>query len=214
MLEHSKIEKMTDEELLQEHNFYKEQLCLTMSSGRTSFCVQSLVQIEAELDSRNIDHSKFAFWDFGDADWFKKLENSSEQIDHIIIDPKGGTELIGYLIRSSLQNGRDPSSIMLFLPNGDALQLNDLDDEKAIEVLNAMFGLEMTVEEYGSEGKYAKYFNKQPSVIHGFNGIPLDEAHELFMDDMTSRTRKYNPKIQLKTANPPFYRQLEKKKWY
>jgi len=200
MLEHSRIEKMTDEELLQEHNFYKEQLCRTMASGKATSCMQAIAKIEVELDSRNIAHSKFVVWDFGDADWFKKSENVSEKIDHIIIDPKGETEMIGQLILSSLQNGRDPSLIMLHLPNGDALQLSDLDNEKVVEVLNAMFGLEMTVEEYGSEGKYAKYF-------------AMDEAPIIF-DSMVNvePKQKYNPKNQLKMVNPPFYRQFEKKK--
>lgn len=200
MLEHSKIEKMTDEELAQEHNFYKEQLCRTMGSEKSSFCIHAVAQIEVELDNRNIEHSKFVFWDFGDADHFKKFGMIvQKEIYHIIIDPKGETEMIGNLIRSSLQNGRDPSLIMLHLPNGDALQLNDLDDEKAIEVLNAMFGLEMTAEEYGSEGKYAKYF-------------AMDEAPIIFDSLMLIPPRKYNPQSQLKTVKQPFYRQLEKKK--
>lgn len=200
MLHSSRIEKMTDEELLQEHQLYKEQLYRTTASGKTSFCVQTLAQIEVELDNRNVEHTKFAFWDFGDADWIKKLEDSSEKIDHIIIDPKGETEMIENLIRSSLENGRDPSLIMLHLPNGDELQLNDLDDEKAVAVLNAMFGLQWTTEEYCSEGKYAKYFS-------------MDEAPVAYERLITSATRKYNPRNQLKTANPPFYRQFEKKRF-
>ena len=193
-----KIDLLTDEELLREHEHYKRQILSSSSSGKSSFCVQTLAQIEVELDNRNIEHAKFTFWDFGDADWFKKkLEDSSEKIDHIIIDPKGETEMIENLIRSSLQNGRDPSLIMLHLPNGDELQLNDLDDEKVVAVLNAMFGLQWTTEEYCSEGKYTKYFS-------------MDEAPRL----MTSATRKYNPRNQLKTVKQPFYRQLEKKKWY
>lgn len=200
MLDSNRIKEMTDEELLQEHQLYKEQLYRTTASGKTSFCVQTLAQIEVELDNRNVEHTKFAFWDFGDADWIKKIEDSSEKIDHIIIDPKGETEMIGNLIRSSLQNGRDPSLIMLHLPNGDELQLNDLDDEKVVAVLNAMFGLEMTAEEYGSEGKYAKYF-------------VMDEASIIFDSMMLNPPRKYNPRNQLKTANPPFYRQFEKKRF-
>lgn len=157
MLEHNKIEKKTDEELLQEHKLYKEQLHHTTASGKTSFCVQVLAQIEVELDNRNIAYSKFAFWDFDDVDWFKKSADESQKLEHIIIDPKGETEMIGQLIRSAIQCGRDPSMIILHLPNGDKLQLNDLDDDKAVEVFNAMFGLEMTVGEYSAEGKYAKW---------------------------------------------------------
>lgn len=190
-----KIKEMTDEELFREHEHYKRQILSTLSCGKSSFCVQTLAQIEVELDKRNIKHLKLIFWDFGDADWFKKkLEDSSEKIDHIIIDPKGETEMIGQLIRSSLQNGRDPSLIMLHLPNGDALQLNDLDDEKAVEVLNAMFGLEMEADGCSSEGEYAKYF-------------AMDEFY-------FEPTRKYNPRNQLKKIQQPFYRQFEKKKWY
>lgn len=197
-----KIDLLTDEELLREHEHYKRQILSSSSSGKSSFCVQTLAQIEVELDNRNIEHAKFTFWDFGDADWFKKkLEDSSEKIDHIIIDPKGETEMIGQLIRSSIQMGRDPSLIMLHLPNGDALQLNDLDDEKAVEVLSAMFGLEMTAEGYSSEGKYAKYFAMEESPI-------------VYDSIMLSPTRKHNPQNQLKKGQQPFYRQLEKKKWY
>lgn len=200
MLNSNKIKEITDEELLQEHQLYKEQLYRTTASGKTSFCVQTLAEIEVELDNRNVEHTKFAFWDFGDADWIEKLEDSSEKIDHIIIDPKGETEMIGNLIRSSLQNGRDPSLIMLHLPNGDELQLNDLDDEKVVAVLNAMFGLQWTTEEYCSEGKYAKYF-------------AMDEAPVIYEHVMMSTTRKYSPKNQLKTVKQPFYRQFEKKRF-
>lgn len=84
MLHSNKVEDITDDELLKMHEFYKQQVQNTSSIGKSNFCLQSLSKIEVELDNRNIAHSKFAIYDFGDTPRLEKFEEFKEQFTTVL----------------------------------------------------------------------------------------------------------------------------------
>lgn len=58
MLNLRKINTMTNEELLKEYYFYKEQVQMTFSNGKSTVCALNLAYLAAELTRRNIPHTE------------------------------------------------------------------------------------------------------------------------------------------------------------
>lgn len=58
MLNLRKINTMTNEELLKEYDFYREQVQMTFSNGKSTVCALNLAYLAAELTRRNIPHTE------------------------------------------------------------------------------------------------------------------------------------------------------------
>lgn len=58
MLDHNKISNMSDEELLKEYEFYREQVQTTFSKGKSTMCLLNLTHLRRELDERNVPYAE------------------------------------------------------------------------------------------------------------------------------------------------------------
>lgn len=191
MLNFSTIEKMTNDELLQEHQLYKEQLRQSTASGKSSFCLQSLAQIEVELDNRNIEHTKFAFWDFEDTFYPKEQEKSMEQARGAIVVLQSYDEV-------AIQEAIIKNHCL------DLKNLNKIDIEKTV-----IFVMEQL------KGKgCAPDASMQNILFAGYHDFLARKYRASGMSYFLSGSSTL-PKLEhQKSKKQPNYRKFEKKKWF